>query len=515
MPTVWCFEERVQEVTPSFLEYDWRGRECVGQAAYSEIITVQKDSVTVCRVHRIRIGAAMKRICNLGGPLCGLKKCGTVRGAFPWIGCENGKLGCKLCSEISCLGAFTKERIAISKKWYYYNVTYNVLSRATQLTTIRKKISEHKQSTADTTAERKIAKGKKQILENVPYSNHFGLLELQQLNCVDIGVGLHSRYNAVEITDHISKEMKSKIIRHILEIPGELSVIIDESTSLGAISTLIVYLKCGVSKELPPSFLFLDLIELPDQKSETVFEHLLNCLNKHCFHDHYLKENFVAFASVGATWHCMNHRLELALNNAVDKVGGVNNLQIFMNKLNNLYNNSPKNQHQLAELQDGLPVHLAQYQWSGRVSPPCIIIFPHQKMTKVEPGNKCLEARVTIKSGSVHTNSKQEEYDTLRMLEGNQWSSEKPPGFGDIEIERLCWRFKLTASKIRNGYHDYLEDSSLVSKELNLSFNCIKLIPCSSAECERGFSQMSLTISHTRNRITIPHVSSLGPALRE
>ncbi|KAJ8884226.1 hypothetical protein PR048_016083 [Dryococelus australis] len=127
------------------------------------------------------------------------------RDAFPWIDCKNGKLGCKLSSEVSCLGTFKKERIAISKEWHSYNVTYNGSSRATHLTSLRKKIFEYKQSTAHTTAEKIIAKGKTQILSNVLYSDHFGLLELQQLNGVDIGVGLHLRYNAVEIIDHISK----------------------------------------------------------------------------------------------------------------------------------------------------------------------------------------------------------------------------------------------------------------------------------------------------------------------
>ncbi|KAJ8882970.1 hypothetical protein PR048_014809 [Dryococelus australis] len=176
------------------------------------------------------------------------------------------------------------------------------------------------------------------------YFDHVGLLELQQLNAVDVGVGLYSRYSAVEVIDH-------------------------ESTSLGATSTLIVYLKCEVRKELPPSCLFLELIELPDQQSETVFEHLLTCLNKHGFHDDYLKENLVTFASDGASvmlgmnsgvskklvtkyanivlWHCINHRLELALSDAVGEVSGVNNFQIFMDKLYILYNNSPKNQRQL------------------------------------------------------------------------------------------------------------------------------------------------------------------------
>ncbi|KAJ8879718.1 hypothetical protein PR048_020326 [Dryococelus australis] len=198
------------------------------------------------------------------------------RYAFPRIDCKNEKLGYKLCSEVSCLRAFEKERIAISKKWHSYNVTYNGSSRATQLTSLRKKIFEHKQSTAHTTAEKIIAKGQTQTLENInyiakndkPYSDNFGLLELQQLNGLDIGVGLHSRYSAVEIIGHISKEMKNfrslrKIVGHYWRIPK---------------------LRC---------YIYFDCL--------SEFEHLLNCLNKHGFHDDYLKENLVAFASDGVS----------------------------------------------------------------------------------------------------------------------------------------------------------------------------------------------------------------------
>lgn len=84
-----------------------------------------------------------------------------------------------------------------------------------------------------------------------PYSDHFGLLELQQLNGMKIGIRLYSGYSATEIIDHTSKEMRNRIIQ-VLDVSGRLSVIISESTSLGTKSTLIVYLKCEVSKELPP-----------------------------------------------------------------------------------------------------------------------------------------------------------------------------------------------------------------------------------------------------------------------
>ncbi|KAJ8872859.1 hypothetical protein PR048_026475 [Dryococelus australis] len=135
----------------------------------------------------------------------------------------------------------------------------------------------------------------------------------------------------------------------------------------------------------------------------------------------------------------------------------------------------------------------------------CIIFIDN---IKEKPGTKCLYARVAIKEGNFcgvtlienikisainpqqlltimcqslrlglyKQNSKQEEYETL------------------LKQLKVLGTFKLTASKIKNVYRDYLEDSSRVSKELNLLFNRIKLIPCCSAKCERGFSQMNLII---------------------
>ena len=49
------------------------------------------------------------------------------------------------------------------------------------------------------------------------------------------------------------------------------------------------------------------------------------------------------------TWHCMNHRLELAVNDAVDEVKAVNHFKAFMDKLYSLYSQSNKNSRELME----------------------------------------------------------------------------------------------------------------------------------------------------------------------
>lgn len=49
-------------------------------------------------------------------------------------------------------------------------------------------------------------------------------------------------------------------------------------------------------------------------------------------------------------WHCSNHRLELAVNDIVNEVDGINHLKKFMDKLYYLYHQSPKNQNELRQV---------------------------------------------------------------------------------------------------------------------------------------------------------------------
>jgi hypothetical protein len=46
-------------------------------------------------------------------------------------------------------------------------------------------------------------------------------------------------------------------------------------------------------------------------------------------------------------WHCANHRLELAVGDAIKDTNGINNFRGFMDKLYTLYHASPKNKYEL------------------------------------------------------------------------------------------------------------------------------------------------------------------------
>jgi hypothetical protein len=81
-------------------------------------------------------------------------------------------------------------------------------------------------------------------------------------------------------------------------------------------------------------------------------------LQKHGFTHDVLRERLICFASDGAsvtvvitagvlTWHCANHRLELASGDAVNDIRAVSNFKIFLDKLYFLYSCSPKNRAEL------------------------------------------------------------------------------------------------------------------------------------------------------------------------
>ena len=104
----------------------------------------------------------------------------------------------------------------------------------------------------------------------------------------------------------------------------------------------------------------------------------------------------------------------------------------------------------------------------------------------------------------------------LQILSKDTWPLEYTPGFGEKEIRNLCKRFVLPEIVTVNAFCDYYDNiGNRIPSDLKPLINCIEGIPCSSSECERGFSQMNLIMDEKRNRLTIEHVNSLlnGPPL--
>ncbi|KAJ3581691.1 hypothetical protein NHX12_016369 [Muraenolepis orangiensis] len=174
--------------------------------------------------------------------------------------------------------------------------------------------------------------------------------------------------------------MKKELLKKIIETKSKITVLADESTSVGHKSTLIVFLKASVDGDMEPIAFPLDLVELDSMSAAHIKEQIMGCLLKNGFTVELLREILIGFCSDGASvmlgvksgvgkllqddfpgiilWHCLNHRLELAVDQALDVTGGTKDFQAFMDSLYSLYSQSPKNMRQLSECAHNLDIAL-------------------------------------------------------------------------------------------------------------------------------------------------------------
>jgi len=200
--------------------------------------------------------------------------------------------------------------------------------------------------------------------KNKPFTDIESLIDLQEGNSLHMGRVLHSKTLAVDIISHVSSQLKKKLLTKIIESRSKINVIVDEGTRVGQKSTLIIFLKASVDGEAAPVSFPLDLIELENLCASS------DCLLKNGFTNELLQEVFIGYCSDGASvmlgtksevgkllkdefpdivlWHCLNHILELTVGNALDPTSGTNDMQSFLESLDSLYNQQPKNTRELS-----------------------------------------------------------------------------------------------------------------------------------------------------------------------
>jgi len=116
------------------------------------------------------------------------------------------------------------------------------------------------------------------------------------------------------------------------------------------------------------------LVELEGQGAEQIRAALLKSLHDGGFDNEYLRNNLIAFYSDGASvmlgrnsgvgtrlkngyaniilWHCLNHRLQLILDDSVNDIKEVNHFKICMDKICTIFHQSNKNQRQLLKISE-------------------------------------------------------------------------------------------------------------------------------------------------------------------
>jgi len=138
-----------------------------------------------------------------------------------------------------------------------------------------------------------------------------------------------------------------------------------------------------------------------------------------------------------------------------------------------------------------------------------------------------LKATTYTKLSNVEThiqNSK--DYDHLinvfSVLDKNKWPIRIEVNYGFNEIEYLCNKYSLDLQITVKGFREYIENCGRkVPVNLFPLLNILNLIPISTSDNERGYSQMNQICTDVRSCISILNISNLlfininGPPIHE
>jgi len=275
-----------------------------------------------------------------------------------------------------------------------------------QRESLRKKINRHKKSESHMEANRVKDEAKKQLIEESvaklvnssdtctgnlmrtayyiakndrPFTDYESLLELLKIIGADVGISLHSRATATSMVNSIADQMKEIVVADIIKNNSKIVILVDESTSLSRKSCINVFLKTVVNGS-EPFFVFLELTEVVDSTAKGILETIESVLKRAGFTKEWLQLNLIGFVSDGAnvllgknngvaaqlkrkypdifTFHCMNHRLELAVADTAKEGNGVSNFVSFIGAVNNVYSTSPKNVHELRIICSDLSIQM-------------------------------------------------------------------------------------------------------------------------------------------------------------
>ena len=323
---------------------------------------------------------------------------------------KNSKLGCNHCAN----AVLNTTRIHLSKEWQRFLVKPSGKTRNVRQGSLRRKMYEHFSSKAHNIAaaqsETRQTESLPTCVDNLtlqlnattcavfnsvyflakkcrPFSDIEDLVQLQQKNGVDLGHGLHSRTTATKITAHIAEEIKWKFFGNVIKHTSKVCLIIDEASTISNKSVVVIFIKIERPKFSPTQF--VDLIELDRQDADTIQSAVLKGLSDVGLSLEYLKKNLIGICTDGASvmlgrksgvatrfkekfpniivWHCLNHRLQLALDDAVNEIKHVNHFKIFLDKIYSIFHQSNKEQTRLFEASEDLGIQITKI---GRVLGP-------------------------------------------------------------------------------------------------------------------------------------------------
>ena len=108
----------------------------------------------------------------------------------------------------------------------------------------------------------------------------------------------------------------------------------------------------------------------------------------------------------------------------------------------------------------------------------------------------------------------------INILNPETWPSPLPVMYGESELRELCDQVKVGFTGVKQAYREYKNKQDTRQKALLTLRHAVNTISVSSAECERGFSEMNNVVTPLRSRLNLENVSALmfiklvGPPLK-
>ena len=215
--------------------------------------------------------------------------------------------------------------------------------------------------------------------ENLAFTKHPAIIECHKLNGTNMGSLLFSPVTCQDIITHISKEMRALLIHEVIKSETYFSIMVDESTTISSKCTLIIYIRILFDEEV--TNYFLDLVELEDKSGNGIAKAIFETLLKNGLNIDILHRKFIGFASDGAsalrgiymgaatclqqligtkfvTFHCMAHRLELAVHCVVKNVKSVSHFRILCDEFHSIYAHSSKRLLELNSIAKELSIQI-------------------------------------------------------------------------------------------------------------------------------------------------------------
>ncbi|KAF0711276.1 E3 SUMO-protein ligase KIAA1586-like [Aphis craccivora] len=324
------------------------------------------------------------------------------------------------------------------------------------------------------------------------------------MNGVLLGQTLHSRYSSTSIIDHIATKMRNKTVQNFIETNSKISILIDESTTNSSLPGMIIYLKASISYDSPEHWISF------------VTDGARVLLGKTSGVAARLKEKFPIIFS----WHCINHQLELAVNDVVLDVrwfaSSYRTVKVVWNMYPALYKHFKEasedkyRDQKTRSKYKGLCKGLESLQFLSVLALMCDVLSELSQLSldlqsrettlieadnKIRKGIRVIDSLKTINGDYYAEAIKAIEQIMLKdiplcnniKLIKKTWPTDVNIRFGEEEVKRLGYRFLINQEKTIRRLRICIDEETDTIEELNEINNLITTIPCSTAEFERGF----------------------------